>query len=711
MGLLRAMHNSGALSRVTTVGGNSGGQWLLTQLLYSESFYKSIASDEDIVDVITAWGVKYHEGLKPLLPASSNTKVDFRKLEECARRDWHCERRKAAELREERRRLAREEALRRVKLAREQAEQRARDAADAAARAVERLAQEAADKIQDAKDAVEAAKASAEAAVEAAKAKAREALEWAKEKREMVRDAFEEFESFLSDMASGNATVCPSGGQMLAAGLDKLFGNMGLPVRAARHHAPPPPPTACPWPYNDTAPISALASCLPLRFILARTAPAQIFDWKLLTEVILSPSIGDDFGTKTYAELDRNGMPGNITFVQQVAMPPNAWTGAVGEGLVADLNVQFTDKEFESRWKSHGTMALPIAHYSTKSTSGWMMNEDIKSLSVTVHKESSFSTDTRKDDRKDDCDTDRNLYTSEIHLPIAPTVLEVTASSSGAGGFVASPALFRNQNFMRFETRVADWLTKCTATTLVDLSIPQRGMVDDEVSNAATPTYRFIDGGFVENTALASTIGRLHADNPNEDHLGSFIHFDLDTPFYGGEANELKCRVAALFSMDNTPEEGVCNTAKELCTDSDAFGQKNAQNIGRPVSTIFENMWPEAWPDNLGEWTEYAAHEECRITSTDGSTPPACTTISSYYWKGTMTTIENKWYGVPAGLKLELLVFAYNEPTSTILVGDNKAGDTGTGVGGRSMWEKVYGPIAKEQAEGAEKVIKDFLKI
>ena len=77
-----------------------------------------------------------------------------------------------------------------------------------------------------------------------------------------------------------------------------------------------------------------------------------------------------------------------------------------------------------------------------------------------------------------------------------------------------------------------------------------------------------------------------------------------------------------------------------------------------------------------------------------------------------MTTIENKWYGVPAGLTLELLVFAYNEPTITILVGDNRITRPDQfPVGGRAMWERVYGPIAKEQAEGAEKVIKDFLKI
>ena len=244
MGLLRAMHKAGALEQVTTVGGNSGGQWLLTQLLYSESFYKSIASDDDLVEVIANWGEMYHEKIANLLPASSNSTVNFREL------GWRDDRRREAEERANKRREARENAMRHAREARERAEQRARDAADAAARAVAKLAQEAADKIQDAKDAAAAAKASAEAAVEAAKAKAQEALEWAQEKRAVLVDAADRLESFLVDVASGDNTVCPSGGSLLESGLDVVLGfdhlplergsvkeAIGLPVTAARHHA------------------------------------------------------------------------------------------------------------------------------------------------------------------------------------------------------------------------------------------------------------------------------------------------------------------------------------------------------------------------------------------------------------------------------------------------------------------------------------------
>lgn len=60
MGLLRAMHNSGALKRTSYLGGNSGGQWLLSQLLYSKSFFEGVTSNTvPIEEVIRQYGAKY----------------------------------------------------------------------------------------------------------------------------------------------------------------------------------------------------------------------------------------------------------------------------------------------------------------------------------------------------------------------------------------------------------------------------------------------------------------------------------------------------------------------------------------------------------------------------------------------------------------------------------------------------------------------------
>jgi len=576
--------------------------------------------------------------------------------------------------------------------------QELKDAAVAKAAAVKAAAQEAVQKAVDA----------ATAAVEATLALAQQAKEWAKEKADKIRNAQDQLNAFLlnvwskrddllddlSDVFSENRgndkgeglIGCPTGGDLLAAGLDQITGypNVGLPI----------------------------------------------FDWKAMTEAVLKPSLGDNFGDKTYAELERNGMPGDITFVQQVAMPPNAWTGSAGKGTVAELNVHFTDKNLEAEWKAQSVMALPIAHYSTKETSGWMMNEDITSLSVTVHKENTFmkflqdvptvvkiiqpqvaaAAGVSRLAAAADCET-----TTEIVLPTAPTVNEVTAASSAAMGWLSSPTLLRAQKWWP-RGPGGNWLTQCTAATIKNFAVPMRGMVDEDTfeGELSLPTYRFIDGAFVDNTGLAATIGKLHADDPDAKHLGKVIHFDLDSPFWGeGEVRPLRKniearlqnRVAALFSMSDA-EDGAppCNTPSNdnagLCIDSDAPGQKNAKTVGRPVSVIFENNWPDE-----AEWTEYAAHTDCidqkgKETETERA---ECTktTIRSYYWKGAMKTVENKWYGVPAGLELQLLVFAFNEATDIKAVAATPES--------QMTWGTIYGPIAQEQADGAEPVIKCFL--
>jgi hypothetical protein len=378
---------------------------------------------------------------------------------------------------------------------------------------------------------------------------------------------------------------------------------------------------------------------------------------------MLSHSVGDAIKTASYSH-ERKGLPGDITYVQQVAMPPNAWTKAPKEadgradGYIADLSVTFYDDAQTQLWAEPGTMALPIARYSTKTTSGWLMNEHVKSLSVTVRREAAFG-------------EPGEPVTQEIHLPADASILDVTASSSAAGGFVGSPALFRSQAWFPSGELAGNTMIKCLQRSLKELAVAQTGLADSETF---LPTYRFIDGGFVENTALAATIGKVHADHPTDLHLGKFIHFDLDETF--GEN-----RVQALFTI---PGE-TCNTQGQLCLDSDAPGQHNANNIGRPVSTIFADTWPEP-----SEWKPYT-----QFTDNDG------VTTVSYYWTGTVTTIENHFYSVPAGLKLELLVFSLNHPPAdAIIAGKNLMS---------GLWTKVYGPIATAQAEGATPVIRDFL--
>ena len=76
----------------------------------------------------------------------------------------------------------------------------------------------------------------------------------------------------------------------------------------------------------------------------------------------------------------------------------------------------------------------------------------------------------------------------------------------------------------------------------------------------------------------------------------------------------------------------------------------------------------------------------------------------STYWHGRATTVANDWYGVQAGSDVEILIL--NTALGT-------AGGVPTVVGGgfaKDAFEQLYGPLAKNQAEGMEPIITAFLE-
>ena len=413
-------------------------------------------------------------------------------------------------------------------------------------------------------------------------------------------------------------------------------------------------------------------------------------DWEQWLKTTLTDPF-PDVATATYAGT-RKGLPGDVTFVQQVAMPPDQYEdldgdfGILGKGINLEgrvkLSIEFADAELTQSWADEPTMAYPIAHWSTPNEHGWMHHPDVTKMTLDVH-----SPDGPTED-----------YTSTpVTLPTDPLVATVVASSSAAVGFLTSPTLVRSlfTNILELEdahedlafnshTTVTAFFDHCLANNLQTLGIAQPAL---PIPTNTDHSYRFIDGGFVDNTALASTIGKIAADHPNDSYLGKFIHWDLDTTKNDGvdgrdvvrdSGTAIENRVAALFHIPDEP----CNTVGGFCTNSSAPGQHNANGIGRPVSTIFEQAWPDTW-------TEYAYYNGLSAKT------------YSYYWSGTLTTVENKFYNVPAGKTLDLLVFSLNQPKEDqIFAGGDFL---------EPLWGTVYGDIARQQAMGAAPVIKDFI--
>lgn len=345
------------------------------------------------------------------------------------------------------------------------------------------------------------------------------------------------------------------------------------------------------------------------------------------------------------------------------------------EGRVK-LSIEFADTNLTQRWADEPTMAYPIAHWSTPNQHGWMHHPDVTKMTLDVHSPDG-----------------PGPTSTPVTLPPDPLVATVVASSSAAVGFLTSPTLVRSMftNVLGLEgdshTTMSTFFDHCLANNLQTLGIAQAAL---PIPTNTDKSYRFIDGGFVENTALASTIGKIAADHPNDSYLGKFIHWDLDFTRNDGvdgrdvvrdSGTAIENRVAALFHIPDEP----CNTVGGFCTDSKAKGQHNANGIGRPVSTIFE----EAWPGHEGAWTEYAYYNGLSAKT------------YSYYWSGTLTTVENKFFNVPAGKTLDLLVFSLNQPKEDqIFAGGDFL---------EPLWGTIYGDIARQQAMGAAPVIKDFI--
>jgi hypothetical protein len=538
MGILRAMHDSGALAQVSYMGANSGGNWLLTQMLWSESFYGSITSTKPIEQVITEFGATYSAamtagGVKQALKASLR------------------------------------------------------------------------DRVFDANNMVTS--------------------------RLTVG-----FARYIDRVF----TTCPRGEDFIDHNLDLLINLAGMPAK----------------------------------------------DWASWVEVMMTDAIPDVAGAKY--DLERKGLPGDITYVQQVALPPDVWLKDPSDWK-AKMILNFTDPAETAKWKANPTMALPIAHYSTKDEHGWLYHAGINRFKV----------------RADPAHANvRFQRWAVVDLPADPKIVDITASSSAAGGFIASPTLLQAQSW--FPDRLSNFWAGCFDKVFRDLAVPQPDMVDvDQYLGIAgrldfSPRYRFIDGGFVDNTALASTIGKVAADNPEQTYLGKFIHFDIDETF--GEN-----RVEALFTLPSRPRVGRnwnsgCNTQGEYCLNSNARGQHNANNIGRPSSLIFA----ETVPDHATEYTAYAdwSWVEAPNWPTSMATKAAgfFKTSTSYYFTKRLTTVENKFYKVPAGKTLDLLVFSLNIPKPDVIIAAGNVLD--------DLWETVYGPIAKAQAEGATPVIKAFIE-
>lgn len=227
--------------------------------------------------------------------------------------------------------------------------------------------------------------------------------------------------------------------------------------------------------------------------------------------------------------------------------------------------------------------------------------------------------------------------------------------------------------------------------------------------------FRYLDGGYAENTALPMTLSKAQQDC---------------------EAGVLDCSNSIQLILVNDGNITANHTGPSCCTAKDplkslfydpatpvgTFVPGMVDSVMVPVQTIFAEPFPA-----LSEWKQYSEFPSKRCTSKlSHSLLFGCKkgdwveqNIKSMTWSGILTTVENAHFGVKGGQKVNLLVFSLEIPgvifpglgdpeqTQQISPGHLRIAD------GAVMKDADliagHAPMAKAQAAAVSSVLESFL--
>jgi hypothetical protein len=243
-------------------------------------------------------------------------------------------------------------------------------------------------------------------------------------------------------------------------------------------------------------------------------------------------------------------------------------------------------------------------------------------------------------------------------------------------------------------------------------------------SEEAGVPFRYCDGAYGDNTAIPMTLAKVQQDcdqglyDCSEPVKVILVNHDNVTMDHQGPTRGLlglqyfnwtnKASLRSLFSGGSLP------TAPEQppSIGIDTFVPGIMTTVNVPSATIFEETFPER-----PEWETYLtlASEQKTCRKCDWVEEP----IRSLKWEGTLTTVENKWYGIKAGMKVQLLVFSlelpspvwpqmFNEDAKVWASPGHILFGFGGAVEGRDSMAG-HAPYAKAQLEAVKPVLEAFL--
>jgi hypothetical protein len=480
----------------------------------------------------------------------------------------------------------------------------------------------------------------------------------------------------------------------------------------------------------------------------------------LMAGPVLKEGFGPDKSAATATFEDFNHTLPGCTQISVTALPPDAWTNYNKKAKHIEANqlhafmkdgstINFAENGLS------GSVQVAFVSDGPNKHEWYYGNEDIEQLQISpkcpytgLHK------------RKCKHHPYKPPELSPLPLNPHPTIAEVMVASGSATCFAASPAIWERMSGkfndwgvhggmeqwckhiptvlkyilqpvcdLVFEVGVGPFLEsfeKCWPFGAQSLASPmmKEGVSVAESEEAGVP-FRYCDGAYAENTAIPMTLSKVQRDceqglydcsepikvilvnhgNVSMDHQGPTKGL-LDLQYFNWTN---KAPLRSLFAEGRPdhpewvqpPSDGV-----------DTFVPGIMDTVNVPSANIFEEVFPEK-----PEWETYLtmASQEKHCRHCTWVEKP----IQSLKWEGEVTTVDNKWYGIKAGMKVQLLVFSlelpspiwpqmFNEDAKNwaspghILFGFGAAVEDRDSMAG-------HAPYAKAQLEAVKPVLEAFL--
>lgn len=375
-------------------------------------------------------------------------------------------------------------------------------------------------------------------------------------------------------------------------------------------------------------------------FFAGRDLPAWV--WLPYVAAMLKPWIAD-VEVATYGTRAMTGLA-TATFVQQTTLAPDVY---LDNDVLATRSIAYADGYAPNTNSS--SYVLPLGHMCPPTVSGgapgWLINAQVTEVTAVTNA--------------------RHAQPYNLLAPRDPLIVEVAAASSSAMGLLASPTMceewvpgdkhpLSNCWPLGFETLGAPML-------VAGYALPTGDAMLTYSTDATNVLYRYMDGALADNSNAAMTLGRMQAECAANGGVGCEDGFRM------------------IVACDSCQETLFYDASLPPGT----FIGPTDGGFNSPVPTIFAEARP---PDEA--FTIYATVDLYH----NGSRADAS------YWRGTMTTVANEWYGVAGGATVELLYFTGMYDVMDV-----------AGLNAEEIFAHFYAQTSAAQAAGAAPILQAFM--